>query len=772
MFAAFLALLISVPATVAQSSGPAPKITDKRITPAEAELSRRVEAANAARSTRDSAAIARASSLLIALALREMGQLRLLESAWPQAVELYRSSLTFEDIPGTRVDLAIADLQARQYDDAIAESGKVLALDPNNARAYTVRGRAFMQKHEYAKAASDLTAVAKLDPSIDTLYTLGICLLATKDPKDKERAAAVFQQMIDMAGDSGSLHVLFGRAYRDAEDLPAAIRELQRAVALDPKTPHAHYFLALAQLSLNEWKPTPEAKAELQKEVTNYPHDFLANYMVGFIAASERQYELSDRYLKIASEINPNWPEPWLYMGLNAYAQGDMKSAEENLRKAVKYTGSDEARSNYQIRRAYVDLGRILEKSGHKEESEVFLAKARDLQNKVMQQTQQSVSAMVTAEGGTGAAIVPLAPQDENEAAPPLPGSTDPFAHVDASVLAHANFTDKQRAAADAQEKNLRDILGASFSDLGTSEAVRGEFNSALDHYLQAEHWDPAVPGLDKNIGVCAFKVANYPEAIRGLSSALQQTPGPAPLRAMLGLSYFAQDKYADAVKTFTPLGTRGMQDPAVGYAWAASLARQGELKQASEVLSTFENSDLPDSTLLLVGELWIEIGDYGKAVATLQRALQANPSLPKAHYYQGLADVRWEKWPEAADQFKAELALIPNDPDSRYNLGFVYLQQAKVADAEVLFREVINDRPDYANAQYQLGKILLDKGQVKEAITYLEAAARLAPQTDYVHYQLQAAYRKDGRTADADRELQTYKDLKAKSRASSSAPM
>ena len=43
----------------------------------------------------------------------------------------------------------------------------------------------------------------------------------------------------------------------------------------------------------------------------------------------------SDKYLKIAAEINPNWPEPWLYMGLNAYAQGDMKRAEEALRKAV-----------------------------------------------------------------------------------------------------------------------------------------------------------------------------------------------------------------------------------------------------------------------------------------------------------------------------------------------------------------------------------------------------------------------------------------------------
>jgi hypothetical protein len=48
-----------------------------------------------------------------------------------------------------------------------------------------------------------------------------------------------------------------------------------------------------------------------------------------------------------------------------------------------------------------------------------------------------------------------------------------------------------------------------------------------------------------------------------------------------------------------------------------------------------------------------------------------------------------------------------------------------------------------------------------------LEIAARELPQNDYVHYQLQAAYRKDSRIAEADRELQIYKELKARNRES-----
>jgi Flp pilus assembly protein TadD len=69
-----------------------------------------------------------------------------------------------------------------------------------------------------------------------------------------------------------------------------------------------------------------------------------------------------------------------------------------------------------------------------------------------------------------------------------------------------------------------------------------------------------------------------------------------------------------------------------------------------------------------------------------------------------------------------------------------------------------------------EMGKVLLDRGEIAEAVTHLEAAARLSPQTDYVHYQLQAAYRKEGRTGDADRELELYKNLKAKQRQRASA--
>ena len=747
----------------------APLSKPQKLDQTQAELQKRLERAQSAKASKEPSVVAHASELVIAFALREMAHVRLLESAYPQATELYGSSLNFENTPETRVDLAITQMQAGHVDLAIAEADRALLDDPNNLRAFQVLGRAWIAKNDFPKASHALARVAELSPNLENLYSLGLALLATKDAADRTRANQVFRQIITLTGDSGSLHVMFGRAYRDAGDLPAAMQEFKTAIKLDTRTPHAHYFLGLAYLATNEWSATPEVKTEFQKELEYFPRDYLANYMMGFIISAERKYEEANKYLRLATTLNREAPEPWLYLGLNAYAVEDMKSAEEFFRKAIDLTGSDVARSNFQIRRAYIDLGRILATSGRKEESEKYLEEARALQKKVMEATQQGMTSRFMEEGANSAAssavFMPLPAEEKDLVLPAESAPVDPFAQVDPAVLAQAHLTEKQKSQAEAQERQLRTILAQSYSDLATSEAMRQLYSAALSHYEEAEHWDAALPGLMRSLGTAAFRAQDYSAAVRGLSAALNANPNDPPVRAMLGLAYFDEEKYPAAVKAFTPLGKRGMQDTGAGYAWAASLAKMGEMLPASQVLKEFEQPERPPETQMLIGQLWIEIGDYARAVASFQRVWERAPGTPKAHYFAGQAYLHWQHWNEAAKEFQAELLLSPDDADAKFSLGFVYLQQSKKPEAEALFREVIANHPEHGNAQYEFGKILLERGEINEALVHLERAARLNPQLDFVHYQLQAAYRKEGRVAEADRELEIYKELKARKR-------
>jgi len=144
-----------------------------------------------------------------------MARLRLMQGDYQQAIDRYNDSLRYEDTPGTRIDLAIAELQAGHFDIAIKLAKDAHATGPDDIRASTVLRNALMQEGEFAAALDPLTRVAEAQPSVENDYLLGIGLLNTGKPEDKLRAQAVFDRMKKSSGDSGSLHVLFGRAYRD-----------------------------------------------------------------------------------------------------------------------------------------------------------------------------------------------------------------------------------------------------------------------------------------------------------------------------------------------------------------------------------------------------------------------------------------------------------------------------------------------------------------------------------------------------------------------------
>jgi tetratricopeptide (TPR) repeat protein len=726
------------------------------------ELQQRLRAAEAARQSGDSQSVVQANRLVLATGLREMAQLRFLEDAFPQAAELYKRSLEFEDTSDSHVDLAITYLRMRQAREALSESEKATVGDPNNARAWNIKGKAWMMLKDYRKAAQNLSHSISLRGDVETAYSLATCLLALKE---KDKAALVFRDVLQAMGERGSLHVLFGRAYRDMNYMADAKREFKRALEVDPKTPHAHYFLGLIRLIENEWAPLPEIKQEMTAELKYHPRDYLANYVLGVFSSNAKEYEISDRHLTISAQEQPNSPEPWLYLGLNQYSRGNMRAAEELLRKAIDLTGSDEARSHYQIRKAYIALGRILIQSGRKEEAAKWMAKARNVQQLGLVESQQTIAEVFSSKGvGMGAVMPYISPENE-EPAIPIDQFTDPTAKLHVSDWARSKLSDEAKAIALRQEKQLRDILGSGYNDLGTAEARQGQYHQALAHFLEAERWNPEIPGLTRNLGLAAARVGDHPTTVRTLSKYVAANPDDNVARTLLGIAYYETEAYADAAKTIAALGDKALQNPGLAYPFAVSLTRSGRVQEAEKVLDKLEQQASSAENLLLLGQQWADAGNGTRALAALRRAQELDPNLRRAHYHAGLVYIREGRPADAAREFEAELARSPDDTDAKYHLGYAYLLLSEREQASSMFQAVIASNPAHAEAQYQLGKLLLDEEKVKEAVAHLEAAARLSPEKDFVHYQLQAAYRKDGRIADADRELALYREIKARNR-------
>jgi len=115
----------------------------------------------------------------------------------------------------------------------------------------------------------------------------------------------------------------------------------------------------------------------------------------------------------------------------------------------------------------------------------------------------------------------------------------------------------------------------------------------------------------------------------------------------------------------------------------------------------------------------------------------------------------------EAAQEFLAAVTLDPGAVTAKYHLAYALIQMQKKDEGQAMLREVVAQNPAYADAFYQLGKLQLEQGDTKTAISNLETSARLSPASDYIHYQLAMAYRRDSRTKEAEREMQKYEAMK-----------
>jgi len=679
------------------------------------DLQSRMQAVAVAQQSADPAKIAAANRNLIATTLRALAEIKVAENNNNQAVDLYKQSIEYEDTPTAHVALSLVYMRAQRTDEALVEIGPVLKADPKNADAWDVQGKLYMDKKAWAEAADSFNRSLELQSNVIVAYALATSYL---NQGDKSKAQVVFKQLTDATGDRASLHIMIGRAYQNAGMMDDAVREFNRAAVLDPKGSRAHYFIGLLYMAQNEWVATPQAREEFSQEVKVNPQDFFGNFFLGYIDNSDKLYDDSDRYLAAAAAAKPDWPEPYLYMGLNAFARKDDKKAEELLLKAIELTGDDKARNNYQIRRAYYVLGRICIQSGRKEEGVGYTKVFSDMQEKTMADSRAATPASkMQGTMGSGMAGEPSVPTTAVINPGAQPGDEAP------------KLTVQQKAELKATAQKLSVLLGNAFNDLGTSEARQKQYAVALTYFQQAEKWNPSVPHLMRNIGFAAFRANQYPESARALKVAIQQEPGDKMIPPMLAMALFSSNEYADAAKAFDQLGDVAYSDPRVAYAWATSLARTNQPGKANEVLARMSQQPLSPDGLLLVGQVYSDLGNQQQAIATYQKAIQLDPSLQRAHYYTGMAQLRLKQPNAAITEFEAELKLHPDDAD----------------------------------AQYQLGKTLLEQGKTREAIPHLQAAAQTNPNLDDVHGQLQAAYRKTGRTADADREAKLAAEAKNK---------
>ena len=392
-------------------------------------------------------------------------------------------------------------------------------------------------------------------------FHVGYLLAKTYLLLHQEQAAHdLLQRMAVNFGDTAVNDVYFGRVYSETDHMEEAIAEFHRAMALDPRAPDAHYYLGLAYLGHNESAGYAQAIPEFHAEVQLNPNDFRSHYMLGYIALKQRNLAEAETELSSALAEAPRDLQSHLQMAEVYTDTNRLPEAEKELRATISLAADNPANEG-QAGRAHYQLGRILEKTGRRDEAAAEMKIVADIQRRLGPSSMQVTEAKKLRE------------------------AQDAFheTNSDPEKLAQlAHFVD-----------GLKPAIAGAYNNLGVISANARDFATASGYFEKASTWDPSLAGLDRSLGTSFYYAGNYADAVPPLRRHLLTQPNDLPARTMLAFSLYKTSDFRSAIETLRPVSSQISSDRTISFALADSYYQLGKIQldagQTDAAIATLE---------------------------------------------------------------------------------------------------------------------------------------------------------------------------------------
>lgn len=145
---------------------------------------------------------------------------------------------------------------------------------------------------------------------------------------------------------------------------------------------------------------------------------------------------------------------------------------------------------------------------------------------------------------------------------------------------------------------------------------------------------------------------------------------------------------------------------------------------------------------------------------------LTANSNDVEALSARAGARLRLERYQDAYDDLRRAVSLKPDDATYRASLGYVLWKLGRLGEAIESERAAVKLDEKSFTAHYQLGRFLMftgggNKQQLNEAVLHLRRALEIDPRQLEVRFDLIAAYRTLGDTAQASAQLNLLQDAR-----------
>lgn len=271
---------------------------------------------------------------------------------------------------GLAFELGTAYYKTSNFPKAIEYLKKASDEDPSNGEAVQLLGMSYYAGGHPADAIPLLEKVQGWisGANVDGYYILGTCYIQTRN---YDQARKSFAKMFDVPADSAAAYLFTARMLLRQEYDPVAEEYAQKAAALDPKLPLAHFLLG--ELFLYKSR-LPEAIAEFQKEIAINPANAATYYKLADAYSRVQKFDDAQRLLQCSIRLDATSSVPFILMGKVLEKKGDYDLAVLSLKHAVTMEPNNPT-THHLLGQAYRDMGK-------KEEAESELKLAEQLRTK------------------------------------------------------------------------------------------------------------------------------------------------------------------------------------------------------------------------------------------------------------------------------------------------------------------------------------------------------------------------------------------------------
>jgi len=247
----------------------------------------------------------------------------------------------------------------------------------------------------------------------------------------------------------------------------------------------------------------------------------------------------------------------------------------------------------------------------------------------------------------------------------------------------------------------------------------------------------PLTPGKAEMIlGENSYQKGDLDEALELLLKSDEKNPENAKTLYLLGKIYMKQDKYTDAIASFTKALEIDSTNIEYHFLLADAFIENRWLDDAILELEPLVNR-YPDSARFWqrLGYACNHSGKYEKAVAAYRKALELKPD--RTDYKQNLVSALINRGAELQEKKKMDAArscyleaikILPIAWQAYNNLISIEIEEGNIETAEEMLKEVLKINPYAPELNLNMANLLEKKGEIEKAIDYFERSAKLNP--------------------------------------------